>query len=151
MKKIKLTRGKYAVVDDEDFAALNQWNWCCDSSGYAARDVGGRKNKKRVLMHRLLNNTPDGFVTDHINRNKLDNRKANLRSLTQRQNTYNSSLSKNNKSGFNGVCWWKHPRGQGYWVATIKVNYKKIHLGYFKKLADAVNARKLADQKYAAI
>src|SRR3990167_164487 len=108
MKKIKLTQNKYALVDDEDFKELNQSKWLCDSSGYAGRDVGGRKNKKRILMHRLLNNTPKGFHTDHINRDKLDNRKENLRTTTCSQNILNSKLSKKNTSGHKGVEWYKN-------------------------------------------
>lgn len=144
MMKIKLTRGKYVLIDSEDFEYLNQWKWYYASPGYAARDIGGRKNKKRILMHRLLNKTPNDLVTDHINHNKLDNRKSNLRTVTQRQNTYNCLLSKNNSSGTNGVHWYKNR-----WVAAIKVNYKTIYLGRFSLLSDAIVARQLAEKKYA--
>lgn len=143
MKKIKLTKGKYAIVDDEDFEFLSQFNWQCDSSGYAVRDIGGRKNKKRTLMHSLLNKTPKGFHTDHINRNKLDNRKVNLRTTTPSQNILNSKISKNNTSGYKGVQWYKNR-----WVARIKFNYKTMYLGRFKLLSEALNTRKLAEQKY---
>ena len=143
MATIKLTKGKYAIVDDADFAYLNQWKWQCDSSGYAVRDIGGRKDKKRTLMHRLINKTPKGFHTDHINRNKLDNRKANLRTTTVGQNILNSKISKRNTSGYKGVEWYKNR-----WVARIKFNYKTIYLGRFKLLSEALNTRKLAEQKY---
>lgn len=144
MAKIKLTQGKFALVDDDMFEYLNQFKWFCDSRGYAVRDIGGRKNKKRILMHRLINKTPKNLVTDHINRNKLDNRKKNLRSVTQRQNTFNAKLSKNNKSGYNGISFYKNR-----WVARIKFNYKIIYLGRFLHLEDAILARKLGEQKYA--
>ena len=144
MKKIRLTQGKFALVDDDDFDWLNQWKWQFTKNGYAGTDFGGRKNKKKILMHRLINETPDSFVTDHVNRNKLDNRRNNLRTVTQRQNTLNSNLSKNNTSGHNGVDWYKNR-----WVARIKFNYKNIYLGRFEKLEDAIAARKLGEQKYA--
>ncbi len=146
MKKIKLTQNKFALVDDLDFEWLNQWKWWTDSSGYAVRDIGGRKNKKRILMHRFLNQTPEGFSTDHINHNRLDNRKKNLRTLTQQKNCFNSSLSKNNKSGVSGVSWYKNG-----WVARIKINYKGIYLGRFENLNDAIEARKKGELQYHAI
>jgi hypothetical protein len=144
MKKIKLTKGKWAMVDDEDFDYLNQWKWWCDSSGYAVRDIGGRKNKKRILMHRLINKTVDKMYTDHINRNTLDNRKKNLRSVTNSENLLNSGLPKNNTSGHRGIDWYKNR-----WVARIKINYKGLYLGRFKTLKEAVNARKTAEKLYA--
>ena len=142
-KKIKLTKGRYAIVDDEDFEFLNQWKWWSDGQGYAVRDIGGRKNKQRILMHRVVNKTPDGLVADHINRNKLDNRKKNLRNVTQRVNSLNCKLSKNNTSGYNGICWYKNR-----WCATIKYNYKTVYLGRFANIKDAVKARKEAEYKY---
>lgn len=143
MKKVKLTRGKYALVDDEDFEYLNQFKWFIQSNGYAGRDIGGRKNKTRVLMHRLVNDTPDDLVTDHINRNKLDNRRQNLRSVTQKKNSRNRGVSVNNTSGHTGVIWNK-----GRWVACIKANYKKIHLGRYKTIEEAISARKEAEELY---
>lgn len=145
-KKIKLTQGKYAIVDNDDFDKLNQWKWWVDYRGYAVRDVGGRKNKKRILMHRLINNTPKGLSTDHINRNKLDNRRKNLRTVNQSQNLFNTGLPKNNTSGYKGIQWYKNR-----WVARIKVGYKSIYLGRYIKLQHAIKARKEAELKYATI
>lgn len=73
ISEIPLTNGKVAIVDAEDFDYLNQWKWCCNH-GYAIRN-GKRVNGKRIMMirmHRLINQTPKGLDTDHINRNKLD-------------------------------------------------------------------------------
>ena len=50
MATIKLTKGKFAIVDDADFEYLSQWKWWTDSQGYAVRDIGGRKNKKRIRL-----------------------------------------------------------------------------------------------------
>jgi hypothetical protein len=143
-KRIELTKGKFAIVDDEDFDFLSQWKWWIDSQGYAVRDEGGRKNKRRILMHRFLNNTPDGYHTDHLNRKKLDNRRSNLMTRTCSQNILNSKLSKRNTSGFKGVEWYKNR-----WVARIKIGYKNIYLGRFKNIADAIKARQEAELKYA--
>jgi len=145
-KQIKLTKSAYTLVDDDMFDYLNQWKWCCNSNGYAVRDIGGRKNKKRILMHRLVNKTPDGLSTDHINRDKLDNRKSNLRSVNQSKNCFNTGLSKNNVSGHKGIQWYKNR-----WVARIKINYKDIYLGRFVNLENAILARKEAEDEYLAI
>lgn len=142
IKKIKLTRGKVTLVDAEDFEWLNQWKWYCDARGYAVRDAGGRENRKHIKMHRLLNNTPRGFVTDHINRNKLDNRKANLRTATSSTNLFNRGLNKNNKSGYKGVVWREDTKR---WTARIKIFYKNIYLGCYKSKRKAIAARKSAE------
>ncbi len=101
MKKIPLTQGKFALVDDEDFEYLNQWKWKF-LSGYAAR----KKGKKTIYMHRLVNNTLDNKSTDHINMNKSDNRKENLRSSTSSQNKFNRD-SMGGSSKYKGVSWNK--------------------------------------------
>lgn len=85
MKLINLSKNRQAIVDDEDFEYLNKFKWLF--AEYAVT----YKEGKIIRMHRLVNNTPDGFVTDHINRNKLDNRKENLRSVTTKQNNQNTS------------------------------------------------------------
>lgn len=148
MKKILLTKGASALVDNEDFEMLNEHKWYLSFYGYAVRDIGGRKYKVAVPMHRFLNKTPRGYVTDHINRNKLDNRKANLRSVTGSQNGINRGLNKNNTSGYKGVYWRKDV---GRWAARLKVNYKNIYLGNYNKLNDAIAARKKGEGLYHQI
>lgn len=145
MKKIKLTRGKYAIIDDEDFDFLNQFKWYCSFYGYAVRDVGGRKNKKCIFMHRIINKTKDNEITDHINRNRLDNRRCNLRTVTSRENIINRGLNKNNSSGYKGIVFRKDIKK---WNARIKINYRDISLGCFINIKDAVFARKQAEIKY---
>lgn len=151
MKKIPLNHGEFALVDDADFNFLNQWRWRLNNKGYATRTEylgGGRKNEKQrnISMHALINGTPKGFHTDHINRNKLDNRRKNLRTATCSQNVLNSKLSRANTSGYKGVSWY-----QNAWVAEIKVNRKKIYLGRFKKITNAIKARKRAEKIYNLI
>ena len=81
-KEIKLTRGKVAIVDDDDFEKLSSFSWCCGSDGYAVGRVFGKITK----MHRLITNCPSDRVVDHINNNKLDNKKKNLQVITIKQN-----------------------------------------------------------------
>lgn len=156
MKKIKLTKNKYAIVDDEDFNFLSQWKWGYSTSGYARRlqyvpSTGyGHKNNTaiRIWMHRLINKTPDNLFTDHINQNKLDNRKSNLRTVTKSQNSINTGKNKKNKSGFKGVYFdtWSNK-----WRAELKIKGKKITLGRFFNIEEALKSRLLAEQKYHVI
>ena len=92
----------------------------------------------------IYGETPDGVI-DHINGNKVDNRIVNLRNVSQKENTKNARLSKRNISGCNGVRW---DNSKNKWTAYIGVNYKKINLGSFDNLDDAISARKEADTKY---
>lgn len=103
MKEIPLTKGKVALVDDEDYDWLSQWNWHYMSNGYAARSVRHGKNKTFILMHRQIAETPDGLQTDHINGEKLDNRRGNLRVCTASENRWNMKLGSRNKTGYKGV------------------------------------------------
>src|SRR4030066_2184242 len=108
MKEIKLTRGKVAIVDDEDYEWINQWKWHCNGQGYAERhcDIPGKRTM--IKMHRLILNTPNGMETDHINHNRLDNRKSNLRVRTRSQNAINTPIRSSNTSGKKGVDWKKN-------------------------------------------
>ena len=86
------------------------------------------------------------YDIDHINTdNHNDNRKCNLRIVTRAQNNYNHTIAKNNTSGVTGVYWSKYHNA---WRATIRINYKNITLGQFKKFEDAVKCRKEAEDKY---
>lgn len=129
MKVIELTKGQAAIVDDEDFEYLAQYRWRFNN-GYAVRreSCSGGKNGKTIQMHRVVNKTPEGFHTDHINGNKLDNRKSNLRTATNVQNSRNVGKHKNNTSGFKGVSFC--PR-DNKWIAMIRILGKKKNLGRF--------------------
>lgn len=148
MKLIQLTQGKSAIVDDADFEWLNQWKWRY-THGYARRAhyVDSRRVGD-IHMHRLVNNTPDGgFDTDHINRNKLDNRRSNLRTATRSQNNFNTPAPMNNTSGVKGVWWskqWKR------WYAQIRVNGKTHSLGSSPIKAEAVALRLQAEERLCA-
>lgn len=131
MKKIYL-RGKhkdlFALVDDADFDWLDSFKWYLHEKGYAI-------NTKRVRMHRLVNGTLKGLQTDHINGNKLDNRRSNLRSCNNSENHYNIKLMSNNTSGHKGISWSKAAKK---WHAYINKDSKRTYLGIFDNLADAI-------------
>lgn len=140
----------FALVDDEDYEYLSQWQWHYGVNGYAMRTTyirgSGRKNQKNeyVLMHRLINKTPPKQLTDHINRNKLDNRKTNLRSANKSLNSINRPLQPNNKSGHKGVHWFKRVK---LWQVYLDRDGKRINVGYFADLDEAVMARQRAEQE----
>lgn len=133
MRLIKLTKNQFAKVDDQDYNFLNQWKWQYNG-GYAIH--ASRTN--RLAMHKLLLNVPEGKFVDHINGDKLDNRKGNLRVATRSQNQWNRGISKNNTSGVTGVYWAKHMQK---WNAQITINGTNYNLGCFIKIEDAVFAR----------
>jgi len=155
-KQIKLTRGYFAIVDDDDYEYLSQWNWYALVTPrivYAIRQKQKNKKRKVFLMHREILERKLGRnllpfpkeVVDHVNRNGLDNRKNNLRASTFAQNTRNERKRENNRSGFRGVNWHK---SSGKWMARICVDYKRIHLGSFDDPREAAKAYDKAAKKH---
>jgi hypothetical protein len=135
MKEIPLTKGMVAIVDDEDYAELSKYKWHY-SGKYARRYASVNGKRIYVWMHRVIAGTPDGMDTDHINGNKLDNRRANLRVCTRSQNMHNSATGiKNNTSKYKGVTY-----NGGKWIASICVNFRKLYLGCFTDERDAATA-----------
>lgn len=129
--------GLCVIVDDEDFDMLNQYTWHLASNGYATTFVGGRKNIKCVLMHRLLMNPSGDFEVDHRNGNKLDNRRDNLRLARRGENARNLRRHKKFSSRFKGVSW---SADRHVWYARIHDNRKTIHLGQFSSEIQAALA-----------
>jgi hypothetical protein len=139
-KTILLTKGYEAVVDDEDYEMLNKVNWCAiqgRSGVYARRALPLIDGKQRCQrMHRVIMGLPDtGFPhVDHINGNTVDNRKCNLRIVTNRQNCMNRHPKKTKTSKYPGVYWTNRERR---WVAQTQIDGKHISIGYFKSEEDA--------------
>lgn len=130
MKRIPLTQGKFALVDDEDFERLNKVKWYCSKNGYAVRSAKKPNSEWTVLrmVHEIIGKPPRGFLVDHIDGNKLNNRKSNLRFCTPSQNLMNKGKPESNTSGYKGVSWDKVNKK---WKAEIKVNGKSKTLGRF--------------------
>jgi len=139
MKEIQLNKfseknkGKYvALVDDDMFEYLNQWNWYAyksNSTLYVEREDHG----KTIKMHRLLMNTPDGMLVDHIDHNGLNNQKSNLRNCTHGQNMQNRKPY--GKSKFKGVILC-----QNRFRAQINLGKRTLYLGRFKSEIEAAKA-----------
>lgn len=141
MKEIQLTKGYFTIVDDDDYDYIMQWKWHVNDSSihpYAMRNSITEDGKRHhIMMHRIINRTPDGFDTDHINGNGLDNRKINLRTATRSQNMMNRKPNKNCSSKFKGVYW--HGQHQK-WASSISINKKRTHIGLFLNENDAAKA-----------
>lgn len=130
MKAIEVRAGIFVLVDDDDFEMVSKFNWHLsfqnDGAFYCRR--WDRSLSKNVRLHRQITGAKPGELVDHINGDTLDNRKQNLRIATPLQNARNKKLAKNNTSGFKGVEWESR---RSKWLASIRVEGKRRHLGYF--------------------
>jgi hypothetical protein len=150
-RRIRLSQGKYAIVDPDDYARLSRYRWYAakgDHSFYAVRGQWSGKLKRTVtiMMHREIIDLPEGMVADHINHNGLDNRKANLRLATPADNARNARYPKiNTSSKYRGVWYNKQTKK---WRATILVNRKRKQIGYFHNEVEAAKAYDCAAKKY---
>ncbi len=167
MKEIKLTKGKVALVDDEDFEYLNQWKWRAlkgSSTYYASmqtntRDEYGVYKQKITYMHRLLMNCSAVLHVDHMDHNGLNNQRSNLRNCTRGENQRNKRAS--GKSKYLGVTvidsWFGRKNKSGVrkkhfttlkYVAHIMHNRKIEYLGRYNSEVDAAIAYNKAAVKY---
>lgn len=141
MKKIKVKNSSEAIVDNKDYKYLKTFSWHL-TSGYPATKKKGVYER----MHRKILNLKNSKLTvDHIDGNKLNNTRKNLRICSARQNSFNKGMSKNNTSGYKGVYWFKRDK---LWVAGIGYNKKTYNLGRFKNKHDAAKAYNNAAVKY---
>lgn len=151
VKQIPLSRGQFALVDDEDYGVLSQFTWYCEGTRYAARDVKVAGRRFHLKMHRELLSVPygDKRKVDHVNRDGLDNRRENLRVATQIQNGQNMERrtygGRPRKAPYKGI--WQRPAG-GRWCAEIQIDGKKVRLGRYVDPRDAALAYDEAARKY---
>jgi len=131
---IPLTQGRETLVDEEDVEFLGQFNWHWNSrptgTGYAVL-----KSPFFFRMHRVLTKCPDEYMVDHINGNSLDNRKSNLRIVTNRENQQNQNI---HRSGRLCGCYYRKDRKN--WYSRIHVDGTRKHLGCFKTEYEAHQA-----------
>ena len=118
---------------------------CPGGDGYLRITVCSRKHLAHRLAWLYIRGSWPTDQIDHINRIRTDNRIANLREVSHKQNHQNRSKSSTNTSGHPGICWHKRA---SKWVAQITHNYEPIHLGTFEKLEEAISARKAGELKY---
>lgn len=149
MRTIPLTKEKVALVDDADYDWLSQWEWSAlqgHKTCYAVRmSSNGDGKQETISMHREILKPPQGFQTDHKDRNGLNNCRSNLRIATRSQNLANRGKRRKTTSKFKGISW---KEGHQKWVAQITANGKHIHLGYFDLEESAADAYDAAALKY---
>jgi len=145
MAEIYLSSGNIALIDDEDLHKVRGYKWY-EFNGYAARMTRNNEGKRKVLfLHRIILPCASGAVIDHINRNRLDNRKCNLRVTTRRNNNINRKRIEEATSPYRGVIWRPHAKK---WKGYIKVNKKQLHLGYFDTPEEAAMAYNIAAHEH---
>lgn len=146
MKLINLKSRKpinlQAQVDNEDFEYLNKFNWYLNK-GYAIRATLKREGRRIIKMHReVIGALKHHKMIDHIDRNRLNNQKSNLRFCNQSENQLNHKPRyRNNTSGKNGISWHKNRKK---WQAYIIKNNEYHYIGLFTNINDAVYARQKA-------
>lgn len=137
-------KGEEFYFDLEDYDKIKDYCWYKHHTGYIT--AKNTKTDSHCTLHKLVMDDLDNeYMFDHINNNKVDCSKSNLRKATYSQNNRNVKNRRNNKSGTTGVHWRKREQA---WYAHIVVNKKDIYLGTYKKIKDAVAARKKAEDKY---
>jgi hypothetical protein len=124
-----LTKEAVAIVDADSYEALCVLgNWCLNSQGYAVqwyRNDAGRRTAR--LMHRLILDAPAHLQVDHIDGDRLNNTRANLRLATRSQNMANRRSPRTNSSGYKGVSWTANR-----WQAHICYQHRRLYLGRYR-------------------
>ena len=136
-KRVPLTKGKYALVDDSDYDRIMQHKWFINRSGYAIRHVWTGERNVTEHMHRVvIGSACEGLDVDHINGDPLDNRRSNLRVATRSQNMANARPHIDG-TGYKGVTFDKR---KNKYFARICKNYKTRFLGYYATAEAAAEA-----------
>jgi len=150
-RRISLTKGKFAIVDPDDYKRLIKYKWHVTKNAntfHAKRNprVDQKGRTAPIYMHRQIMNPPPGFVIDHINYNGLDNRKANLRLATHTQNNRHTRRTvRTGTSKYKGVSWYSREKR---WAVKITADGTTIPIGYFKDEIEAVKAYDRAAKTY---
>lgn len=143
-KRSDAKRQWQVMVDDEDYNNLNQYFWSVDLHGAVSGWVGA-ESYRRILLHRFIMNAPDDMEVDHIDGDRLNNQKFNLRLATSSQNKCNRGPRKDNRSGYKGVSWHKQ---REKWTVRIMSGGKYLSLGLFTSKEDAAKAYNAAAVTY---
>lgn len=139
MKEIELTQGLVALVDDDDYASVNQYTWSPirgNSTWYAMHSIRGDNGERSaIFLHRIIMCPPEGMEVDHKDYNGLNCQRHNMRIATRSQNAANKAALAG-ASGYRGVD--QVPSGR--WRATITSHRVKQYLGTFDTVEEAARA-----------
>lgn len=136
--------GESFYFDLEDYDRIKDFYWE-NNHGYAVAKKYHNDTIEYIYMHRFLIGAQDDYIVDHIDRNRVNNVKNNLRLTNSSGNAKNASIAKNNTSGFTGVT---YDRRRNQWIAQITVNYQNKSIGEYVAKEDAIKARLEAEKKY---
>lgn len=128
------------IIDKADYKFVSGYRWRISTQGYVVANSKDLTNRV-VFLHRIIMDVDDKSIVDHIDWNKRDNRKTNLRICSKSENNVNIKRKSNNSSGYTGV-----KKGNGKWVSQISFNGARHHLGTFDKIEDAIKARVKAEE-----
>lgn len=135
-------KGVSFYIDVEDYEKVKNYVWYENSEGYITTN---KKENKTISMQRFLMNPSENLQVDHIDRKEKNNRRNNLRICTNAVNAKNRGIYENNKSGYIGV--WLHEK-TNKWKSYITVDGKRIHLGTYINIDEAVKVRQEAEEIY---
>jgi hypothetical protein len=139
---VPLGNERFALIDEADVEMVRRYVWSLDSRGYTSRNRVRRdpaNTPAKVRLHRALMGLVlgDGLAVDHINRDRLDNRRCNLRVVSIGENVQNQGAHSDSTSRFRGVSWNQECR---CWQAHARVNGRSTYLGLFDDEKDAARA-----------
>lgn len=137
-----LEDGTPFLIDSNLIDEVSKYYWRVDSKGYIKR---GDTNLPKMMLHWFVMGleAKHKYQVDHINQNKMDNRKENLRMVTCHQNNMNHGITKANKSGYVGVFWYKKNKR---WLSKISLNNHNIYLGYTDDLIEGAQMYNVASK-----
>lgn len=137
--------GGFTLLDEEDYHYFSKWRWFKHQTGYVQRAKKINGKWKTIRLHVEILRPKEGFQTDHINRDRSDNRRSNLRQVTASQNCHNKKMRKDNKTGYIGI-WFRNDTKK--WTARIVVEGERKVLGCFVDKKEAVEAYTEAKESY---
>ena len=140
---ITIENGIKIEIDEVDLQTVCLFKWRINKDGYPS-------NSRLGTLHRILLGVPPlGLECDHIDRNKLNNQRSNLRFVSHQENMRNRDLRSDNKTGYKGVMYRsKGPKNKEGYFVSIKLDGYEIGLGRFDTLEQAIFIRKQAEEKY---
>lgn len=126
-------------IDETDWDVVSQYKWAIAGDGYPTANVETDQfsTQAKTLHLFLLGPAPEGLEWDHVDRDRLNNQRGNLRAVTHTENVWNATPRYDNTSGFKGVSWY---RKYGQWRVQISVDGRVRHVGYFDSIVEAAAA-----------